>query len=65
MGVAGAVGALGILIWGTQPKIWPVLVSELFATSSAQFKPLLAIFRMFLAHIVELEGKKGLFVTGR
>ena len=39
------------------------LVLGLFDNDCALLEPFLAIFGLFLGHIVELEGKKGLLVT--
>ena len=47
------------------PRYGPFLVSEVFDTHCAQSGPFLAIFGPFLGHIVELEGKNGLLVTGQ
>ena len=43
----------------------PFLVLGLFYINCAQSGPFLAILGPFLGHTVELEGKKGLFVTGQ
>ena len=47
------------------PRYGLFLVLGLVGTNCAQSRLFLAIFRPFLGHIVELEGKKGLFVTGK
>ena len=46
------------------PRYGPFLVLGLFDTRST-FRPFLAILGPFLGHIVELEGKKELLVTGQ
>ena len=45
------------------PRYGPLLVLVLMDTNNAQSGLLLAIFWPFLRYIVELEGKKELFVT--
>ena len=45
------------------PRYSPFLVLGLFHTNNANSAAFLAIFGPFLAHIMELEGIKGLFVT--
>ena len=47
------------------PRYGLFLVLGLMDRHRAQSGQFLAIFRPFLGHIVELEGKKGLFVTGK
>ena len=47
------------------PRYGPFLVLGLFDTNNAHFGPFLAIFGLSVRHIVELEGNKGLFVTGQ
>ena len=47
------------------PKYGPFSVLGLFDTNCAQCVPFLASFRLFLRHIVELEGNNELFVTGQ
>ena len=47
------------------PRYNPLLVLGMVDTNNAHFGPFLAIFGLFLGHIVELEGNKGLFVTGQ
>ena len=47
------------------PRYGPFLVLGLFVTNSAHSGHFLAIFGPFLGHIMELEGKKGLLVTGQ
>ena len=47
------------------PRYGPFLVLGLFDTNSAHLGHYLAIFGPFPGHIVELQGKKGLMVTGQ
>ena len=47
------------------PRYGPLFVWGSFNINGAQSGPFLATFGPFLGHIVEFEGKKGLFVTGR
>ena len=47
------------------PRYGPFSVLGLFDTNSAHSMPFSAIFGLFLGHIVQLEGDKGLFVTGQ
>ena len=47
------------------PRYGPFLVLGLSDTNGVQSGPFLAIFGPFLGHIVELEGNKGLLVTGQ
>ena len=47
------------------PRYGPFLVLGIFDTNCAHSGPFLAILGPFLEHTVELEGNKGLFVTGR
>ena len=47
------------------PRYGPFLVLGLFDINNAHSSQLVAIFGPFLGYIVELEGNKGLFVTGQ
>ena len=47
------------------PRYDPFSVLGLFDTNCAQSGPFSAIFGLFLGHIVELQGNKGLLVTGQ
>ena len=47
------------------PRYGPFMVLGLFDTNGAQSAPFWAIFGPFLGHIVDLEGNKGLLVTGQ
>ena len=47
------------------PRYGPFLALGLFDTNNAHSSQLVAIFGPFLGHIVELEGNKGLFLTGQ
>ena len=54
--------------WTRRPRnsvLSHVAQDGLFDTNGAQSGPFLAILGPFLGHIVESEGKKGLFVTGQ
>ena len=45
------------------PRYSLFLVVGHFHTNNAHFRPVFAIFGAVLSHIMELEGKKGVFVT--
>ena len=58
-GVAGGLGALGILFFATQPNIRPILCFGVLV-QIAQFLGLFGAFLgRFLGHIVQSEGTKG------